>query len=154
MTCKPSDVRRQSDRSSWKMESVDGRMEDNARKMGRGHPPLDRDKTPGPWGLGGEIQIDLFWNKYKLTLFLQADLLYIVEDMTCLLHKAFWTLQQVSFCWIVGKNKCWVCFTTNSKRFNFCLSIRKSNYHITKSETDTTNATFSLQTFSLSIQVC
>ena len=60
MTCKLSDVRRQSDRSSWKMESLDGRMEDNARKMGRGHPPLDRDKTLGPSGLGGKIHIHLF----------------------------------------------------------------------------------------------
>ena len=57
MTCKLSDVRRQSDRSSWKMESLEGRMEDNAQKMGRGHPPLDRDKTPGPCGLWGRIYI-------------------------------------------------------------------------------------------------
>ena len=48
MTCKLSDVRRQSDRSSWKMEVLEGRIEDNARKIGREHPPLDRDKTPGP----------------------------------------------------------------------------------------------------------
>ena len=56
MTCKLSVVRRQSDRSSWKMESLEGRMEDNARKMGRGHPPLDKDKTPAPSGLEGKIK--------------------------------------------------------------------------------------------------
>jgi hypothetical protein len=62
------------------MESLDGRMEDNARKMGRGHPPLDRDKTPGPSGLG------------VLTKIIYLEIM----------HKAFSTLKQVSLCWIVS----------------------------------------------------
>jgi hypothetical protein len=61
MTCKLSDVRRQSERSSWKMESLEGRMEDNARKMGRGHPPLERAKTPGACGLQGRTYFSVFF---------------------------------------------------------------------------------------------
>jgi hypothetical protein len=39
------------------MESMNGRTEDNDWKMGRGHPPLERDKTLGPSGLGGKIHM-------------------------------------------------------------------------------------------------
>ena len=52
ITCRDSEVRRQSERSSCKIESVEGRMEEIALKTGREHPPVDKDKIPGPsWAL-------------------------------------------------------------------------------------------------------
>ena len=52
MTCRDSEVRRQSERSSCKIESVEGRMEERALKTGREHPPADKDSTPPPgWAL-------------------------------------------------------------------------------------------------------
>ena len=52
MTCRDSEVSRQSERSSCKIESVEGRMEERALKTGREHPPGDKDNTPPPgWAL-------------------------------------------------------------------------------------------------------
>ena len=88
IACKLSEVRRQSDKSSWKMESLAGRMEESARKIGRGQPPLERDKTPAPWGLAEE-QILGYSQNTELTLFLPADPLCTVEGRISLLHTVF-----------------------------------------------------------------
>ena len=66
-----SDVSRQSERSNCEIESQKGRMEDRARNVGRGQPPVERQRTPGPCRLQ-HVKVIFQYLRFNSTSFLQA----------------------------------------------------------------------------------